>query len=153
MNQDKVKLNLGCGNDIRLGYENIDLFPVNKDVKFGNFKNLSYQDASVQEVLAIDIIKYIPINEISNFFEKIYKVLVLNGTLYIESLDYNLLANSLAYEFTNIMQANQILYPQEKNSVCAIYNLYNIEKLLTQLGFKVVSKFYSENNFCLTVIK
>ena len=61
-----VKINLGCGKDIRLGYTNIDILG-GENVTRGDVRNLDtcgIADGSVDEILAIDVIQYIKFKDI-----------------------------------------------------------------------------------------
>jgi len=147
------KLNLGCGTDIRIGYENIDLFPQGKDVKMGNFKSLNYQKESVDEILALDILKYINTNEIMPILNSWFEMLTKDGKLKIESTDYNLLCNAASHNYIDANTLNAFLYSQEKIPYSGIYNLVSIEMALKQIGFKIVSKFYSDFSFTIVASK
>ena len=76
----KVKLNLGCGNDIRAGYINID--------KYNNTGNVDYQwdlakiemdDETVDEIFTSHVFEHVMINDVYGVLEEWYRVLVPDG--------------------------------------------------------------------------
>lgn len=140
MEISSMKLNLGCGQDIRIGYVNIDL--INGDnITKGDFKNLDalgIQDSSVEEITAIDAIQSIPFKMIAGVLQNWAKKLVSGGKLILESWDYNVLGNLVAYDYIPVDQLNQILYGDQ--NALGIYNLVGIESYLKEIGLKTESK-------------
>lgn len=63
-----MKLNLGCGDDIRSGYINIDRVPRNQLLteiyKQGDISSLDWltEDNTVNEIVALDCLEYLPTN-------------------------------------------------------------------------------------------
>jgi len=57
-----MKLNLGCNDDIRDGYINIDCYPVEgKDITIMDLtKGIALPDNSVDEIIAYDVIEHLP---------------------------------------------------------------------------------------------
>ena len=55
-----IKLNLGCGSKILDGYDNIDLYITHPNIKNYDITSLPYEDDSVDEVLAEDILEHFP---------------------------------------------------------------------------------------------
>lgn len=51
-------LNLGCGNDIRDGFINIDLFNENPNVVYMDIRSLDLPNNSADLILASDILEY-----------------------------------------------------------------------------------------------
>ena len=150
-----MKLNLGCGDDVRLGYVNIDMVPKTQDVRRGDFKKLSVSginENSCEEILAIDVIEFVKITDIGACLEGWAKVLSSNGTLYIESLDYSYFGNLLAYEQVPIEHINQILFGSAM-PLQGIYSLATVESFLNQLGLNTVQKGFKDFKFYLQVRK
>lgn len=151
-----MRLNLGCGNDVRLNYINIDKVAVTPDVRHGDFRNLNsagIQNDSVEEILAIDIIQYIPLHEleltVNNWLEK----LKTGGTVYLESTDSNMLGMMIAYSQVSLEVFNKILYNNQGESIKSLHNLCDLEHFLRSKGFKTVTKGYKGHSFYLTVSK
>ena len=149
-----MKLNLGSGQDIRLGYTNIDLIIGNKDIEYGDFKNLNncgIQPSSVDEILAINCIQYIRFNDLGNILVNWIDKLQIGGEMYIESLDSNMLGTTFTYDQKSIQDINQYLYPQEKIVPCGLYSLMGIESFLNQNGCETQMKGYKDLNFYIKI--
>jgi len=56
-----MKLNLGCGNDKKKGYINMDFSPIVKPDKVWNFEKtpLPFKDNSIEEILAFHVLEHI----------------------------------------------------------------------------------------------
>lgn len=148
-----MKLNLACGQDIREGYINIDLNPINeKLVKRGDIKNLSnlnILDGSCEEIVAIDVLNCIKFKEIASVLQHWFDKLSLNGEMYFESLDYNLIGTKMATNHITVADVNTLLF----NGEGGIYNLSSIESHMINLGMITKSKGYREDKFFLRMIK
>lgn len=83
---DKIKLNLGCGSDIREGYVNCDLYNDKADQKFDSAK-LPFHDNSVDEIMAYHIIEHFPYSKAMNTLGEWYRALKPGGRLHIETPD------------------------------------------------------------------
>lgn len=146
-----MKINLGCGKDIRLGYTNIDILG-GENVTRGDVRNLDtcgIADGSVDEILAIDVIQYIKFKDIGATIQGWFKKLAPGGTLHLESIDYNILGNFLSYDYVTVDQLNNLLYGEDK--VLGIYNLVGIESFCKSLGLNTIQKGFKEAKFYLTV--
>ncbi len=93
MPSEKVKLHLGCGNDIRGGYINIDKYDSAADV-VADICDLPYEDNSVDEMLAFQVIEHLPYWQTGNFkhstdqfFLEAYRVLKPGGFMITECPD------------------------------------------------------------------
>ena len=81
-----IKLNLGCGNDIKEGYVNIDLYSEKADKKC-DIKYLPYENDSVDEILALHVIEHFDMKEGIEVLKEWYRVLKPNGKLVLETPD------------------------------------------------------------------
>mgnify|MGYP006289761473 CR=1 FL=1 len=79
---DGIKLNLGCGNDVREGYVNIDRYNNTGlvDMK-ADIGKLPFPDASVSEVFTNHVFEHIGINDIYGVLDEWKRVLKPNGKL------------------------------------------------------------------------
>lgn len=78
---DNVKLNLGCGNDVRDGFINIDLFSDNPKVVFGDIRKLDLADEVADYILASDVLEHFSHRETDNILSEWNRVLKTDGTL------------------------------------------------------------------------
>ena len=81
-----IKLNLGCGNDLRQGYVNSDLYNDKADLKLDS-SDLPYDDNSVDEILAYHIIEHFPYRKALATIGEWHRVLKPGGRLRIETPD------------------------------------------------------------------
>ena len=58
-----IRLNLGCGPDIRPGWTNIDAHPMHPGITPGNVTRLDIPPGTVDEILASDILEHMPLLE------------------------------------------------------------------------------------------
>jgi len=82
-----VKLNVGCGGDIKQGYVNIDLHNPKADLKHDLTQPLPYPDSSVEEIQAIHIIEHFTRREWERVRRDWFRVLSRGGTLFIRCPD------------------------------------------------------------------
>ena len=75
-----LKLNLGCGNDVREGYINIDKYNIKADVK-ADIMKLPYENDSVNEILISHVIEHISWRLHIVLFEEMHRVLSKEGKL------------------------------------------------------------------------
>lgn len=81
-----MKLNLGCGADVRPGYVNVDLEErpgVDVAWDFGQLP-WPWPDQSVDEILALNVLEHVDMNVVWN---EIYRILKTQGTITIEVSD------------------------------------------------------------------
>ena len=79
-----LRLNLGCGADIREGYQNIDIRNLPDVDVIADIRNLSYRKGSVDEILAIDILEHVPHLETVNVLKAWVDLLKVGGLLIIQ---------------------------------------------------------------------
>jgi len=83
MNQ-KLRLNLGCGDDLIPGYINIDARPqVHPDQIWDLRRPLPYPDESVSEIKAFDILEHLTLKDQENSLREMYRLLSVNGRIQI----------------------------------------------------------------------
>lgn len=78
----KVKLNLGCGNDIKPGYINIDRYNNTGQVDMKcDIADLPFADNTVDEIFTAHVFEHIMINDVYAVLEEWYRALKLDGKL------------------------------------------------------------------------
>jgi predicted SAM-dependent methyltransferase len=82
-----MKLNLGCGENKKAGWINIDYVPeVNPDLilDLNNTKHnrLPYKDNEIEELNAVDVLEHI--ENIIPLMNELHRVLVVGGVIHIE---------------------------------------------------------------------
>lgn len=82
-----VKLNLGCGNDIRPGYINVDKFPASPDVVQANLPDLPFADDHADEVVLSHVLEHFGYADGEYLCREIQRVLKPGGYALIEVPD------------------------------------------------------------------
>ena len=78
-----MKLNVGCGNDYRKDYLNIDSSPTTKADKIVNLENpLPFKDNSVEEVFAQHILEHI--TNFEQLLKELYRICKSNALIKIK---------------------------------------------------------------------
>ena len=79
-----MKLNLGCGNDIRHGWKNYDLYPTSDKVQKLDLTQLPlpFEDDSVDEILLSHTFEHLTVNQYS-FMKELSRILKKDGRLII----------------------------------------------------------------------
>jgi len=91
-----VKLNLGCGGNKRKGYVNIDIrSSVNPDIVHDLTKPLPFENESVDEVFAKDILEHFSYKVTKRIVKDWHRVLRLGGKIYVQCPDMLLLAQRI----------------------------------------------------------
>jgi len=103
----KIKLNLGCGDNLLEGYINIDKYDPKADI-MADVCDLPYENGTVDEIVAYQVIEHLPywqtsymINSIGGiihpiFFEECYRVLRPGGKMITECPDIEYIARRIA---------------------------------------------------------
>ncbi|GAB5464616.1 MAG: hypothetical protein Kapaf2KO_00520 [Candidatus Kapaibacteriales bacterium] len=76
-----VRLNLGCGQDVRDGFINIDKFSDNPTVVYADIRKLDFPDGSVDYILASDILEHFPHGEVIGVLKEWSRVLKKGGIM------------------------------------------------------------------------
>lgn len=154
-----MKLNLGCGSDIRKGYINIDIRKLpNVDLVLDIEHNkLPYTDESVEEILAKDIIEHFSFRNIRNVLKEWYRVLKKGGILIIQTPDFERIADKFFkgeingwYELSYWLFGAQ---DHQENTHKAIFTKSELKKLLEEIGFEVVEIWNDNSNIICKAVK
>ena len=87
----RMKLNLGCGYDIRKGYVNIDIRPldgIDKEMDVSSADMVYAYYEACDEILAYDILEHFPRNVAHQCLEMWCSLLKINGVLKIRCPDF-----------------------------------------------------------------
>lgn len=86
---DVVRLNLGCGTDLRPGWVNVDKFPANETVVQAEFPLLPFSEGHADEVLLSHVLEHFGFKDGETLCSEIHRVLKVGGHAYIEVPDIN----------------------------------------------------------------
>ena len=93
------RINLGCGSDVRDGYENYDMNPVDDRVKLIDLNKLPlpFDDSSVDEIILSHIIEHLDVNPYY-FIKDVYRILKKDGVVKISlPVLYNSIVHNRCY--------------------------------------------------------
>lgn len=83
MRKADVKLNIGCGADIKTGYLNCDRIMLPGVDRIADLDGrLPFDDGSVDEVLAIDVLEHV--QDLIKSMEELYRILKKGGRLLLQ---------------------------------------------------------------------
>jgi SAM-dependent methyltransferase len=127
-NRQKSKLNLGCGNDYRSDYINIDIGNCRKDVSH-DLEVFPYPFAANQftEILAQHVIEHIDRRNFVQFMREMHRLLVHNGVMKV-SAPYYLSKNAFT-DFThkNFMTEDSFGYFDPEHNLHKLGLVYGID--------------------------
>ncbi len=150
MEKINMKLNLGCGHDIRTGYINIDKIPqgqASPDIyRQGDIQSLDWlvEDGTVEEIIVIDSLEYLPTAVIKMALINWAKKLSDGGTLKLLVPDCHAISKAFAIGQFNLQQySNMILGTQEGNdNRLAVIDATTLFDILQELGLTIHLKRY-----------
>lgn len=137
-----LKLNLGCGNDVRKGFLNLDLFSDDPNVIYMDVRNLRFDDGSVDQILASDILEHFSHREISSILNEWSRVLKPDGSLIIRCPNLRLQVDAYVRGDWNAEIASYMIFGGQTNPGdyhCIGFDEKSIEKYLLNAGFIVDS--------------
>jgi autotransporter strand-loop-strand O-heptosyltransferase len=149
---EKVKLNLGCGNDIRPGYVNIDRFNNTGQVDLcSDFTVLPFKDESVDEIYTSHIFEHVSINDVYSVIDEWKRVLKIGGKLEIRvpDLEVEVKIWLAAKDEDKWFQTHRIYGSQSHpgNSHFCGFTAGSLKWLLTCLGLKVEESIRHHNGY------
>ena len=146
-----MKLNLGCGNDIRSqGYMNIDIEekPLPQEMyRMGDVTCLDWicEVAEVEDILAIDILQHIRYNRIPDTIRNWVEKLKIGGTIKISFTDIDSISRDYSLEKVSLEAFNDALYGRQTNdneTHRSTLSCSFLLSLLDELNMKVLRRLY-----------
>lgn len=92
-----MKLNLGCGNDVREGYTNVDFRPLSPLVQRVDLSVFPWpwENESVEEVMMLDFLEHFPRAKTSVILSESYRMLQGGGRVVIQVPDMTILSGAI----------------------------------------------------------
>lgn len=145
-----MKINLGCGEDIRSGYVNIDRIQNNQipqDIyRQGEINSLDWlvEDAKVDEIVALDCLEYLPTGVISGALANWVKKLIPGGVLKIMVPDCHAVAKAFSQGQLSLPEYLQITFGTQENGDNRLTAIDTITLLdiLREIGLTISLKRY-----------
>jgi len=143
-----MKLNLGCGNDIKEGYINVDIKEIQGvDLILDISKDrLPFVDGCVEEILLKDVLEHISYTRVEHVLKECHRVLKQGGRIYIQCPDLEAVAQKVIlsgeYDWKAIsywVYGDQNLTQGEDPSDIhkSGFTIKTLKELLESLGFTV----------------
>lgn len=85
--RNPVRLNLGCGSDVRDGYVNVDKFPANEDVVQADFPILPFAKNHADEIVLSHVLEHFGFKDALTLCQEMVRVLKPGGIAHIEVPD------------------------------------------------------------------
>lgn len=145
-----MKLNLGCKNDVRVGYLNIDKTPQDKipsDVyRQGDIQSLDWliENDTVEEIIALDCIEYFRHNSIGEAIHNWAQKLSSGGVLKILVPDCHVIAKSFYQGQFNLQEYSQMIFGTQENGDdrLSVIDSLTLIKILIEAGLTIHLKRY-----------
>jgi ubiquinone/menaquinone biosynthesis C-methylase UbiE len=147
-----VKLNLGCGLDVRDGYINIDVRKVHPKILVLDLEKellKPFPDNSVEEIIAKDFIEHLSWRVVEDFLKDCYRVLKPGGRMYIQVPDMEAIAKKVilnpSFKYGELEGWKAISFwvygaqDHEFNVHKTGFTIPTLKKLLESIGFVVES--------------
>jgi len=93
-----MKLNLGCGDDVREGYINIDVRKTKTNVLVLDLEKellKPFPNESADEIIARDFIEHVSWRRVEDLLKDIFRVLKRGGRLYVQAPDLEAIARKV----------------------------------------------------------
>ena len=116
-----MKLNLGCGNDMRSGYINVDKMPQGKmpqdTYRQGDISSLDWltEDASIEEIVALDCLEYLTVSVMKSALLNWAQKLTQGGVLKILVPDCHAVAKAFALGQFNLPEYSTIMFGTQES--------------------------------------
>ncbi len=156
-----MKINLGCGNDVRIGYMNIDRFQANQvppeTYKQGDISSLDWltEDGTVEEMVALDCIEYLPYETIKPALANWCQKLIDGGVLKILVPDCFAVAKAFSQGQLSLDEYLQITFgsQNENDKRLSAIDAITLIDILQEIGMTVSLKRYDGIAIYIEVIK
>jgi predicted SAM-dependent methyltransferase len=160
---DQVKLNLGCGTDIRPGFINIDIQEFPGVTKICDAIALSeFENDSVDFIVAQHLLEYIPRKHILSALAEWFRVLKKNAPLEIRITDLanvtrSLYLNGISDEMgLHHEMVVSLLYGKQRDQYDVRYNGFTpdfIQGVLVGVGYTINNVVLESYDVIITVVK
>ncbi|MEN6294910.1 MAG: glycosyltransferase [Chloroherpetonaceae bacterium] len=143
-------LNLGCGNDIRDGFINIDLFNENPNVVYMDIRSLDLPNNSADLILASDILEHFSHRDTEQILAEWARVLKPNCEIIIRSPSLKKQAQTYLQGTWDADITSYMIFGGQTNPGdyhCVAFDKESLEKLFANVGLELV--FYEEEETSL----
>ena len=104
------KLNIGCGNNIKEGYINVDIRKLDDRVIVCDVHDLPFPDEHFDYIYAKDIIEHVGRLEINSVLKEWVRVLKKGGEIYFMTLNLQTISKAYLEGKIDAREASRMLY-------------------------------------------
>jgi len=149
VNVNDIKLNLGCGEDLREEYINIDIRPIKGLTLCFDLEihALPFQSGIISEIILKDSLEHISWRRTEWFLYECYRVLKKDGKIHIQTPDLEAIAKKVIldpdYEYGELSGYRAISFwvygalDYSENVHRAGFTIPTLKNLLESIGFKI----------------
>lgn len=145
-----MRINLGCGKDIRSGYINIDRFPqgqLSQDVyRQGDIASLDWltEDGVADEIVALNCLEYLPTKVVKQALINWVKKISVGGILKIMVPDCHAIAKAFSQGQFNLQEYSQMILGTQEGSDnrLSVIDVATLLSTLKEIGFTISLKRY-----------
>lgn len=157
-----MKLNLGCGGDIRPGYVNIDLAPspqVPPELfRQGDAGSLDWvcPEGGAEEILALDMLRFIPWTHLDQVIGGWIPRLAPGGVLKILTPDLHQVARMITNDQLDLPTGQRLLFGEQRHAADSCRSAIDAHGLcqgLVGAGMTIAVKRYEAGMFYVEAIK
>jgi len=145
-----MKLNLGCGPDIKEDYINIDTCPIDERVVKQDIRNLDFPPESVDEIYAKDIIEHMSIEEFENAIQNWSKICKSGAKIFIQTICWDSIIRAYLSEVWDLKTVIYMLFAG-KNWVDGISRPEDFHKSV--YSYPLLVDILNKNNFTIAKIE
>jgi predicted SAM-dependent methyltransferase len=143
-----MRLNLGCGNDIKEGFINIDTYNNMKGIDLNaDIMNLPFKDETIDEVYISHVMEHFSFDNVMMVFKEINRVLMIGGDLKIYVPDFQTCVNDWNESDDKWASLDRIFGSQTHpgNYHFCGYTLETLKKIVEDFNFNVVENVLRSN--------
>jgi len=153
-----MKINLGCGQDIRSGFVNVDRFPGKLDnYKQGDIQSLDWltEDSTVDKILALDCLEYLPEKKVKSTVENWASKLSVGGVIKILVPDCHLVAKSFHQGQLSLQEYQTIMFGTQEHDDdrLSVIDSATLSEMLKDCGLTISLKRYEGIAIYLEAVK
>ena len=137
-----MKLNLGCGNNKKGGYINIDTDPQYSPDILSDIQDLTYDNESIDEIIASHVIEHIPMLKVITCLKNWYGWLKHGGALYLAIPDWDVM-HKLFLNRCDFNTWSDVFFGGEEKSMAHqwMINGEGLRELVYSIGFNIEGNF------------
>ena len=136
------KLNIGCGNDIKEGFVNVDIRKTDPRVLVCDIRKLPFKDEEFDYIYAKDIIEHVGRLEVHDVLKEWARVLKKGGEIFIMTPNLKTIAQAYLDGRIDAREASRLMFGQQDYKYNYHYFIFDerwVREELEKVGLLVKS--------------